>query len=501
MGGAAKTVGNFVSDATGSDTLGKLAGAMIDPLSGPATVTGILFQQVGKTLSTLGLDSLGKEVNRWGSHNSQIGAVLRGEYHDDMKEVNKYKNRVDEYGNRLNARVTQYNLGLQELYDRLEQLVAFDEIFHMAYGNRIDEFQAVNGPELEIMTKEYELMMRELNRLIAELKNSYDFVIGLTEGAFLQKLVGSIIMIVGGLESDLRGFTTGEFDGEAFKRILIAVLAVISIIVSVFTYGLTSPVTVALMVLLFLNLDATYANGAATGAVMSCLDFIFNDLLNLDSLIGSDFEKFDKDHEDYQEMVGYIKLAITVFAVYSAWTSGAGGTTDVNTTSSNGAQAAKESTSYLNGAVEIGDSLSTSSILGVKFSTYSQIYDAYKMYKSVDDVIGMNEQYKEMENKLKSDYEKLNDAIVVKLNKSMMKHYKDSAYFLQDQQQYIDRYLWSMTSQNMYVDPYGTTPVANMRFTPDKDTRGLSFGFEDLFNEDNLAGSKGYFDSIIYGGK
>ena len=82
-----------------------------------------------------------------------------------------------------------------------------------------------------------------------------------------------------------------------------------------------------------------------------------------------------------------------------------------------------------------------------------------------------------------------------------MKHYTDSAYFLQDQQEYIDRYIWSMTSQNMYVDPYGTTPVANMRFTPDKDTRGLSFGFEDLFNEDNLAGSKGYFDSIIYGGK
>ena len=107
---------------------------------------------------------------------------------------------------------------------------------------------------------------------------------------------------------------------------------------------------------------------------------------------------------------------------------------------------------------------------------------------------------KDMEDKLRSDIEKLNKAVITKLDKSMMKHYKDTAYFLQDQQQYIDRYLWSMTSQNMYVDPYGTTPVANMRFTPDKDTRGLSFGFEELFNEDTLAGSKGYFDNIIYGG-
>ena len=104
-----------------------------------------------------------------------------------------------------------------------------------------------------------------------------------------------------------------------------------------------------------------------------------------------------------------------------------------------------------------------------------------------------------MELKLKSDYDKLNEAISTKLNKNMMKHYKDASYFLQDQQEYIDRYVWSMTGQNMYVDPYGTTPVANMRFSPDKDTRTLSFGFEDVFDESTKAGSKGYFNNILYG--
>ena len=93
----------------------------------------------------------------------------------------------------------------------------------------------------------------------------------------------------------------------------------------------------------------------------------------------------------------------------------------------------------------------------------------------------------------------VNQAIIKKTNKKMMLSYKDTAYFLQDQQDHIDRYVWSMTSQNLYVDPYGTTPVANIRFKPDKDTRSLSFGFEDMFDESTQAGSKAYFNNIIYG--
>jgi hypothetical protein len=80
-----------------------------------------------------------------------------------------------------------------------------------------------------------------------------------------------------------------------------------------------------------------------------------------------------------------------------------------------------------------------------------------------------------------------------------MKHYKDTAYFLQDQQNNIDRYVWGMSASNMYVDPYGTTPVANIRFEPDKDTRMLSFGFEEMFDENSMAGSEGYFNNILYG--
>ena len=117
----------------------------------------------------------------------------------------------------------------------------------------------------------------------------------------------------------------------------------------------------------------------------------------------------------------------------------------------------------------------------------------------VGDVVTANKQLKDMENKLKEDTNNLSEKITNKINKKMMASYRDVSYFLQDQQEYIDRYVWNMTEQSMYVDPYGTTPVANIRFTPDKDTRMMSFGFEDVFDESTQAGSKGYFKNILYG--
>jgi hypothetical protein len=104
-----------------------------------------------------------------------------------------------------------------------------------------------------------------------------------------------------------------------------------------------------------------------------------------------------------------------------------------------------------------------------------------------------------MVDKFREEGLKLESAIDSKYRKNFMKHYKDTAYFLQDQQENIDRYVWSMGAQSMYVDPYGTTPVANIRFEPDKDTRMMAFGYEEMFDENKVAGSKNYFNSILYG--
>jgi hypothetical protein len=140
-----------------------------------------------------------------------------------------------------------------------------------------------------------------------------------------------------------------------------------------------------------------------------------------------------------------------------------------------------------------------SDFFGIDTSTFSGIYDAYSAASKVGDVLNEKKAYDAMNEKFRETNLKLEDAIMSKYRKNFMKHYKDTAYFLQDQQNNIDRYVWGMSASNMYVDPYGTTPVANIRFEPDKDTRMLSFGFEEMFDENSMAGSEGYFNNILYG--
>ena len=513
MGGVAKAVGKVVDvvvEAT-VDVFITIPGKIVSKgVEGVGDIVGIVP----------GLDSLGREIERWGEDLGQVIDVLDGSYSDDVKQVEAYQRALDEKGRFLDERIAKYNLTLDQLIDRMDSLAAFDEIFRMAIGNRLEDYELKEKPELEKLMAEYNDMTKTLNSMITQLKSDYDFVIGLTEGAFLQRMIGSVIMIVGGLVSDLRSIADGSAKSETYKRFITALIVVIAVVLSwgAATTASTAaaPWLVASAVMAsiaaFMQLDGMYANGAATGAIMGALDFLFNDVLQLDSLIGSDFKHFDNDNADYQQMVGYTKMAISLGSVAAAWQgsmlNGVSNTAEMSTSTSNmdkliGSQqgmSSKLSTGYAETTKLAEGSLSSTMLFGVKFSTYSDIYKAYSTAQEVGDMISMNKQYEDMKDKLNSDISKLNTAIMSKTTKSMMKHYKDSAYFLQDQQEYIDRYVWSMTSQNMYVDPYGTTPVANIRFTPDKDTRMMYFGYEDVFNESAMAGSKQYFNTILYGG-
>ena len=529
MGGVAEDFEDAVKDTfdTVVDvTVGIMSGEYLHK------ATGKMLQFAGNEVldDALGLDKIGNEVGQIGSDVYQIGKVLEGDYHGATKKIEEEQQRVKAYGDSLQYKIDTYNLTLQHLQDRVDSLIAFDEIYKMAINNRTGNFVALGSSEINTMTDQYNLMVRNLQRLITELKNEYDFVIGLTQGSFIERLLGSVIMIVGGLASDFKEISSGRANSETWKRIGITMVNIIAIVALFFVPGLQG-VSLALAVTLasislFLSLDGMYSNGAATGAIMGMLDFLFNDVLNLDDTIGSDFNKFDKDHEDYQQMVGYVKLAIMLASIATAWTSAPaqsnsltnasmmskGSTAGAGSNALNQASASmtmqttgtasvgSNPTAYLGGTIQVGKTLSDTSVFGLKFGTYSDIYKAYTTASDVNDVIAMYDQHKQLNDKLEADMAKVNEALASKANKSMMKHYKDSAYFLQDQQEFIDRYIWSMTSQDMYVDPYGTTPVANIRFEPDKDTRGMSFGFEDVFSESTQAGSKAYFNNIIYGG-
>lgn len=458
----------------------------------------------------LGLDSLGNEVSNWGQDIKQVGGVLSGEYAERSAELQDKQEAIK-------SQINDYNTAVANLQDKASSLMAFHEIFQIAASNKLDEYVNTRGDELN-------KLIANLNAQITDLRNDFDFVVGLTEGPFIQKLVGSVLMIVGGIVNDLGSLVRGDINSDLVKRLVVDIIIVIAVILAIPSGG-ASMAAVAGFVLTvigaFMTLDGMYANGAATGAIMSALDFLFNDVLNLDDLIGKDFDKFDKDNEDYAQMVMYTKIAIALAAIGTGIVSSSGST--AADTMSNAANFESKmgiastdmpidkviensagrttTTSYAGGAVQISstNAMNNSTALGVKFSTYASLYKAYETASSVNDAVTANENYKALQEKLEEDRVKVEKAAFQLQTKNFVKSYKDMAYLQQDQQEYIDRYVWGMTAQNMYVDPYGTTPVANMRFTPDKDTRVMAFGFEDLFDTNKLAGSKGYFNSVIYG--
>ena len=492
--------------------MGKVVEAIIDIPATIVEVTGKVVEKAGDIVGDVGditglsvLSSVGNAIEDAGGDLAQVGKVLKGDYHDDLKKIQDMESAISN-------ETAKYNKGVDELVDKMEGLIAFHEIFQMAAQNRLDEYSATYNVKLDGLIAEYKAA-------VAKLKSEYDFVIGLTEGSFLEKIVGSILMIIGGIMSDMGDILNGKADSTTWKRMVTNVVMVLAIVALFFIPGLQGValyVAVALAsISAFMTFDGMYANGAATGAIMGVLDTVFNDVLNLDDIIGSDFNKFDKNNEDYAQMVMFTQLAMALGSMAAAWSgmASAGSTTVTEMVSTeNGFVMAGSAegqvalgatptttTSYLGGAVKIGGTAAESSVFGVSFSTYSGIYKAYSTATSINDVVGANDQYENMKEKFASDIEKLNEATFSKISKSFMGSYKDVAYFLQDQQEFIDRYVWSMTAQNMYVDPYGTTPVANIRFTPDKDTRMMSFGYEDVLDESKLAGSKSYFNNILYG--
>jgi len=484
--------------------MGKVLDAVVDvTFDLVVNIPGKILEEAGKILDNqLGLDSIGKEVGRWGEDIQQVGNVLKGDYHERLGEIQDLKASIDE-------KTAAYNSDVDKLADKISSLIAFHEIFKMSSANRLDEYAKTYGPQLDAAIAQYQ-------GLVAALQKDFDFVIGLTEGPFIQRYIGSVIMIVGGIMNDMKQVMSGKADGTTWKRLVVDALMVIAVVVSILTFGLTAPV-IFMLIGTFMALDGMYANGAATGAIMSMLDFAFNDVLKLDQLIGKDFDKFDKDNEDYSQMVMYTKLAIMMAGLYAAWSSSIPAPTQQMSMNPQAGQlgiggiegnlpgidlsrgTAATPKSYAGGLVTSSGTYETSSLLGVNLTTYSDIYKAFTTAQGIGDTVAANKQYQDLKDKLYEDSTRLSDAVDSKIRKNFMKSYKDMAYFLQDQQEFIDRYLWGMTAQNMYVDPYGTTPVANIRFTPDKDTRIMSFGYEEMFDTSKMAGSRGYFNSIIYG--
>lgn len=469
--------------------------------SGGFELTGELVSAGGSVANEIGLESVGSEMDRWGEDIAQVGKVLSGQYHADMEKAAeaqaKYNDALDDYKEKYDAAATAYNNGLNELIDRMDSLIAFHEIFQMAGANRIEEYGEFAGPSDKELLKLY----TEYKKLADKLRKEYDFIISLKQGGILEKVFYSMISIIGGITNDMVNTITGEADSATWKRLGMVVVAIVLVVIAILaaipTGGASlSLIAVAIAILTVIStllmLDSMYAEGTLMSSVMEMLDLLFNDTLQLDKIVGSDFEKFDADNEDYADMCMYIQMSIAVATVVlSLGTSLAGwGSTTTN--------AAGQSVQYTSVWSGMTSGVGTSTIAGVSIANYKALYDVYSTATSIKDFMAANKAYDTLKGKLASDLNKVDTIVLKQTDKNFMKHYKDTEYFLNDQQYVIDRYIYSMTEENMYVDPYGTTPVANIRFAPDKKERSMSFGFEDLFNSDNQAGGSSYFKSMLY---
>ena len=469
--------------------------------SGGFELTGELVSAGGSVANEIGLESVGSEMDRWGEDIAQVGKVLSGQYHADMEKVAeaqaKYSDALEEYTDTYDAAANAYNKGLNELLDRMDNLIAFHEIFQMAGANRIEEYGEFVGPsDIELLK-----LYSEFKKLADKLKKEYDFIISLKTGGILEKIFYSMISIIGGITHDMTKVMTGEASSEEWKRIGMGVVAIVLVVIAILaaipTGGASlSLIYVAIAILTVIStllmLDSMYAEGTLMGSIMDMLDLLFNDILQLDKIVGSDFEKFDADNEDYADMCMYIQMSIAIATVVlSLGTSLASwGSTTTN--------AAGQSVQYTSVWSGMTSGVGTSTIAGVPVANYKALYDVYSTATSIKDFMAANKAYDTLKGKLASDLNKVDTIVLRQTDKNFMKHYKDTEYFLNDQQYVIDRYIYSMTEENMYVDPYGTTPVANIRFAPDKKERSMSFGFEDLFNSDNQAGGSNYFKSMLY---
>ena len=469
--------------------------------SGGFELTGEVFAGVGSVAGEVGLDSVKDELNQWGEDITQVGKVLSGQYHADMEKLaiaqEKYNDALDDYKDKYDEAANTYNKGLNELLDRMDNLIAFHEIFQMAASNRIESYGEFVGPSDKELLKLYS----EFKKLADKLKKEYDFIISLKTGGILEKIFYSMISIIGGITHDMTKVMTGEASSEEWKRIGMSVVAIVLVVIAILAAIPTGEASLSLIhvaiailatISTLLMLDSMYAEGTLMGAVMETFDFLFNDLMNLDDLVGSDFDKFDADNEDYADMRMYVQMAIGIATlILSLGTSvGSWGSTTTN--------AAGQTVQYTSVWSGMTAGVGTSTIAGVPVANYKALYDVYSTATSIKDFMAANKAYDTLKGKLAEDMNKVDTVILKQTNKNFMKHYKDTEYFLNDQQLVIDRYLYSMTEENMYVDPYGTTPVANIRFTPDKKERSMSFGFEDLFNSDNQAGGSNYFNSMLY---
>lgn len=414
----------------------------------------VSMSQIGNELDRA-KDTVKNEYDRVEDDYKALANVMSGEYHDDAEDLEEEQKRVQ-------SQIDLYNDKVEGMQEAIDGLFAFHEIFTMARTNLLEAYVSGEQPKIDAA-------IAGLNTHIADFNNQYSVVKSFS-GTFLGKLAISVYMIVGGMWHNATDIATGEANSEDYIQLASAIIIItLAVLTAPATGGMSLQFALAILAA-FVSLDAMYAGGVGMSAVMSALDFIFNDVLNLDDRVGSDFGDFDKDSDDYAKMTMYTQLSIQLASITASWK---------------------------NTAPTIGSEL-TKGMTGAQTATYQTLYGSYQVAMAAKSYSDANAAAAEIDAKFKKDKEKIDNEIDHLYRKNFIKHYKDVEYFLNDQQYVIDSYLWETTIDNMYTDPYAITPVANIRFSPNDKEKKVSFGFEEMFNYDTMAGGDKYVKKILY---
>lgn len=408
-------------------------------------ITGKLLQNSG----IKGLERIGKESSRISNQIDQFQKVLKGEYHESVKELQAEKEKLDA------IKQQYYNLA-----DEINSEAFLGEIFAIAGSNQLDRFVS----EKILPAEEH------YKRMVENFKKEFGYILDWAEGSFFERLLASLILIIGGLLNDIGDIVTGKANSETWKNIISTVLSIVVIVILAFAQQWWA--VVILVANLIITLDAAYANGAMLGAIFSLLDFVFNDILNLDDLVGSDFEHFDKDSDYYQETQSYFRLALAITAVIAS----------LNVPSE----------VWNVGMANMGlsaSTLSTSSVI-------TEAYNAYNIAMSINDIITMNDKYNEMYADLKEKQDILDNRINIANRRKMIGSYIDMEHILAYPDEMVNEYVMQMTQLNNGVlDPEGLISM-NTRYKVEN--QDMTFGFEDIFAYDNQAGGSRYTKQILF---
>lgn len=319
---------------------------------------------------------------------------------------------------------------------------------------------------------------------------------------------------------------------QAFKVILAVVGLVLSIIAAFYSAGSTLKLVGAMLAILsaLIVLDNMFGGGVLMESIMKMTDFMLNDVLQLDKF-GAGTERFTKGNEHYQETKTYMQIGIllssmilTVAGSYcsSSDPNAGAGVSSKSSTVQKGAESEPIGDSNLksDSSQSVGQETSNNApqpiggdggVFGyissalekyghvtIRANTLESMWSALQSAKAVGDIAKTVRSASELTDKLKyyeiAMQDRINKLAKVKFEVS----YEDASYISNQTDMAVNSYAlevsMSEAGQSDVFDPESTI-VMNVKYKPEL---SYTFGFEDMFRYENMAGGDMYAYNMLW---